>query len=247
MNVKQIIVFVILIIPLLIYILFKDTIKPIWDEFDTIFTISSYSISLVLLLYNLNLKFHFAINRLFQWLKQDHTYWRFSYYIEQESDFDKNLFVNNLKKLNVSINKDYDDFIEFIYNESYLFRIQITRNEIDSINLFSSKIIVPTKRVKSTINEIIEITEVIENSLNLIVTETKRFDLTIEYPKTSPFYSYWIKKLPEQSIYNFNFSIKIPDNENVVSVNKNQLIIKSNSINKLFDTTKDYLSLQIEI
>ena len=247
MKFKQIIVLIILIVPLLVYVLFKDSIKPIWNEFDTIFTISSYSISVILLLYNLNLKFHFAINRIFQWFKQDHTYWRFSYCIEQENEFDKILFIKNLKRLNISINKEYEDFIEFIYKDSHLFRLQITNNETSRINLFSSRLIVPTKRIKPTINELIEVTEVIENSLSSIISDSKKFDLTIEYPKTSPFYSYWMKKLPEQSIYNFNFSIRIPNNENIISVNKNQLIIKSNSINKLFDTTKDYLSLQIEI
>ena len=157
------------------------------------------------------------------------------------------MLLKDLSKRSITVNKNRGDFLELIYKESHLFKLQIKKEGNLSFYLFSNKIIVPTKRKNSTINELIEIAESLESAVISPVYKSRKYDLTIEYPKSSPFYNYWIKNLPEQSIYNFNFSIKVPSNQNSVKVNKNQIIISSNSLNKLFDTTKNYLSLQIEI
>lgn len=247
MKIKQYFILFLIFSPILVYLIFRSQIKPLWEDFDIAFTLISYTISVILLYYNINLKFHFAINKIISWFKQDYTYWNYSYSLETEDEINQSIIIEKFKNNNFSINKNENDFIELIYNESHLFRIQILHKENNNIHLFSNKLIIPSKKVKSTINELIKITELLEDSIGKIENQSKMFDLTIEYPNSSPFYSYAMKKLPEQSIYNFNFSIKVPNNENSVRVNKNQIIISSKSINKLFDTTKDYLSLQIEI
>lgn len=249
MKLKQLLIFLILFAPITIYLLFKEQIKPYWENFDTFFTITSYSVSIVLFLYTLNLKFHFAINKFLSWFKQDHTYWFFSYSFELDTPINNETLIESFRQKNIQINKAEYNFFEFIYKDIYIFRVQKNQNSDgeETIHLFTNKIIVPSKYVKTTINELIHVTDYLEHSLININKESKKFDLTIEYPNSSPFYSYWIKKLPEQSIDSFNFKIKVPNNNNSVLVNKNKILISSKSLNKLFDTTKDYLSLQIEI
>lgn len=247
MKSKFLLLLIILILPISLYILFKDRIQTYWEDFDTMFTIVTYSTSVVLFLYTANLKFHFAINKILSWFRHDHTIWMYSYSVEIDNKFNDTLLLEELTKLNIKINKHFNDQIEFIYNDSQLYRFQInTLGDVPTLHLFSNKIIVPSKRVNSTIHEIIELTETVEDSINHD-KQSRKFDLTIEYPGSSPFYTYWVKKLPEQNIFNFNFSISVPSNKNIVKVNKNQILISSKSISTLFETTRNYLSLQIEL
>jgi hypothetical protein len=147
---------------------------------------------------------------------------------------------------NIKIKSESWDSLELLFDNKFLlhFRIQQFDNDEYELHLYTSKIIVPTKQNKKQIAEISEILESIEGLLQLKISDEKLYEIDIEYSQKSPYYSYWIRKLPEEMISNFNCSINLPNKTERITINKNHLHIRANKYTKLFDLTSGYVSLK---
>jgi len=180
--------------------------------------------------------------------KYDHTTWLFSskYKTEKSKNEIFNLIEAKMLTGNNTLKSKTDSSLEILINNNFLTRFSF-QSEFDYGYFFlnTSKIVVPTKEISRMSRQIIEMLEGIENAVLPIYGQEKEYNVDIEYRDKSPYYSYWVRKLPEEMIYNFNCSLSLPNTTgSKIKVNKNHLLISSNSYNKIFELTKDYVSLQ---
>lgn len=242
--------FLILVVPIL-YLLFKKEIESYWQSIDIIITVASWWTALILLWYTTDIKFHFLVSRFLMYFKHDYTSWMISirYILEDRTNgiSVENIFERFVRS-NKTIKKKFSDAksLEVLCENRYLinFKIQQTDYNDYELHFYTSKIVVPTKQIKKQIQEIKEMIELLEREITLTNNDQSNYDIDIEYSNKSPYYTYWVRKLPDEMISNFNFSIKLPNVEDKISVNKNHLIIKSDRYSKLFDLTYDYVSLK---
>ena len=235
------------LIPVL-YIIFRQELVNKWNDIESFFTILTYWTSLLYYSFNTDLKFHFFVLRIINRFRIDHTTWRVSFRattIRQPKEILEGISSELLKK-NTIIKSKTDTSLELLVNNNYLLNISFqSENYITTAFAFTSNIIIPSKEVKRRADEIAGILEIIESHFSPISSSGKEFSIDVEYREKSPYYSYWIQKMPEEAIHNFNCSISIPNNtDSKIRVNKNHIIISSPSISRLFSLTSNYISLQ---
>lgn len=241
----KIILFV--LIPVL-YIVFRQDLVNKWNDIESFLAILTYWTSLVYYSYNTDLKFHFFILRIINRFRIDHTTWKVSFRtttMKMPKDIVQGISEEMLKQ-NALIKSQTDTSLELLVNNNYLLNISFQyENGITTAFAFTSNIIIPSREVKRRADEIAGILENIERHFSPISSNSKEFSIDVEYREKSPYYSYWIKKMPEEAIHNFNCSISIPNNtDSKIKVNKNHIIISSPSISRLFNLTSNYISLQ---
>ncbi|WP_282014970.1 hypothetical protein [Marinifilum flexuosum] len=139
--------------------------------------------------------------------------------------------------------------MEVLYNNSFLIKISAKKEEDSNLVFFStSRIVVPIKQLNKKSNEISCLIEELQLLIRPNNLNDKIFEIDVEYSGRSPYYSYWLKKMPEELISSFNCTIKLPDkNGDLIRVNKNHIIIKSSNCSRLLNITKDYISLQAKL
>ncbi len=240
-----------LLIPIsliVLYIVFYEKIEEWWGFTDGLITIISFSGIVITLFYTIDIRVYFFVHKLLMIFKFDHTNWLFSAnYITHKSEEET---INKLKKYFLtteSIIKSIEhNRIEVLWKNKFLISIRMDNKDGDNIvYIFTSKITVPSKQNNNQISELISILESIEGVIQSDSDSKKTYEIDIEYTKTSPYYGYWIRKLPEQSVYDFNCKLRIAnEKDEIVSVNKNHVIIRAFQFTKLFDLTKKYISLQ---
>lgn len=236
-----------LIIPIL-YLIFRTEIVTKWNDIESALAILGYATSLMFYSYNTDIKFHFFLLRIVNYFRFDHTTWRISFRAETER-MENTIIIeltDKLKHFNIIIKGQTSDSLEMLIENNYLLNISFSKNNnILTAFAFTSNIIIPTKQLKAKSLVLTKLLETIEESIQPLSNKQKEYSIDVEYNYRSPYYSYWIKKLPEEMIHNFNCSISIPNNqESKIKVNKNHVIISSNSITNLFNITKDYINLQ---
>lgn len=241
----KIILFV--LIPVL-YVMFRQELVNRWNDIESFLAVLTYWTSLLYYSYNTDLKFHFFILRIINRFRIDHTIWKVSFRavtLKKPTEIIEGISKELLKQ-NTVIKSQTDSSLELLLYNNYLLNIsfQIESN-ITTAFAFTSNIIIPSKEVKRRSEEIAAILEKIESHFSPVSSSDKEFSIDVEYKEKSPYYSYWIKKMPEETIHNFNCSISIPNNtDSKIKVNKNHIIISSPSISRLFSLTSNYISLQ---
>jgi hypothetical protein len=248
---KRVIFFLLLLIAPIIYLSFKSKLERYWESIDITVTLLSWWTSIVLLWYNSDLQFHFFINRCLSFFTLGHTVWlisiRYSFLEWEEPEIIEKIKASFLQlNKTIKIKEETESYLELLWDNKFLISLKLQKTEFSSFELhfYTSRIIVPTSENKKQIREITEIVEAMERLLIINATDSIQYDLDIEYSKRSPYYSYWVRKLPEEVIGNFNVSIKLPDKTDHISVNKNHLIIRSKSCHRLFQLATDYVTLK---
>lgn len=235
------------LIPLL-YIIFRQELVNRWNDIESFLAVLTYWTSLLYYSYNTDLKFHFFILRIINRFRIDHTTWKVSFRaitLKNPKEIVKGISTEMLQQ-NTIIKSQTDTSLELLVNNNYLLNISFqNENGITTAFAFTSNIVIPSKEVKRRADEIAGILENIERHFSPTTSSNKEFSIDVEYREKSPYYSYWIKKMPEEAIHNFNCSISIPNNtDSKIKVNKNHIIISSPSISRLFSLTSNYISLQ---
>lgn len=234
------------------YLIFRSQVVQNWSNIDIPVTLFAYWCSILMFWYNSDLKFYFFINKIINFFKHDYTTWLLSFrytFIDHEEIISinsiKEFFIQS-KKL-IKIKDESDDYLEMLVENKYLLSLRLQQDESNNYELhfYTSKIVVPTKQNKKQSLEIAEMLESFERLLSFKISDKKIYEIDIEYNEKSPYYSYWIRKLPEEMINNFNCSINLPNRKEKITVNKNHLNIKSDMYNKLFALTNDYVSLKV--
>lgn len=230
------------------YILFRDELISEWNNIEATIAVLSYYTSLLFYAYLTNMKFHFVITRIINIFKYDHTTWKFSAKLITDKSIKDcisligNKFTKDLNK----IRSKTDTSIEVLVDNDFLVSVsaQILGGE-NQIFVRTSKITVPMRETKKRAVQITKLIESIESAIIPNSSPEKEYEIDIEYNGKSPYYSYWVKKLPEEIIYNFNLSLNIPNaKDSKVRVNKNHLTISSKSYAMVFDLTRDYALLK---
>lgn len=235
----------------IIYLIFRQKLVDEWNSIESFIAVLSYFTSIVFYTYITDIKFYFWVSRQISVFKYAHTTWSFSanFFSEKEPKVIIQQIEKQLGKNGNQIKVITDTAIEIFINNSFLVNISVQHDlDCNIVFLNTSKIIVPTKETNNKSIYISELIESIEKAVIPVHTKVGEYSIDIEYSDKSPYYSYWVKKLPEEMIYNFNCNIKIPNTtDSTVKVNKNHIIIKSKSHSKIFQLTRDYVSLQAMI
>lgn len=244
-NIFKILLFIVL--PIL-YFVFRTDIVAKWNDIESALAIIGYITSLYFYTYNTDIKFHFFILRIVNYFRYDHTTWKVSFRASTIKN-DKEIIEQLSTKLAVNnniIKAKTDNSLELMINNNFLLNISFSQDKnINSAFAFTSNIVIPTRQSKLKTIELTKLLETIEESFEPIAISEKEYSIDVEYNSRSPYYSYWIKKLPEEMIHNFNCSVTIPENlGSKIKVNKNHIIISSNSLTNLFNLTKDFINLQ---
>lgn len=228
--------------------MFRQELVNRWNDVESFLAVLTYWTSLLYYSYNTDLKFHFFALRIINRFRIDHTTWKVSFRattLKTPKEITEGI-SNELLKENTIIKSQTDTSLELLVNNNYLLNISFqSDNKLTTAFAFTSNIIIPSKEVKRKSDEIAGILEKVERHFSPISSNDKEFSIDVEYREKSPYYSYWIKQMPEESIHNFNCSISIPNNtDSKIKVNKNHIIISSPSISRLFNLTSNYISLQ---
>lgn len=247
-NARYIIFFI--AVPTL-YWIFRNKLIEQWNSIESALAILSYATGLFFYTFHTDIKFHFFITRLVSVFKYDHTTWIFSskYQTEKNKKEIIKLVQEKFGVQNNTIRTVSENRIELFLNNSFLVKISF-QSEFDFgyVLLNTSKIIVPSKEISRVSRQIQDMLEGIENAVSPMYGQPKQYDIDIEYRDKSPFYSYWVKKLPEEMIYNFNCNLSLPNNQDSkIKINKNHLIISSHSYSRVFELARDYVSHQAMI
>ncbi len=245
-NIKYYIwILFILIIPAL-YIGIKILI-PNAENIESIITIGTYIIAVLTLMYRIDIKLYFFIQKIILPFKYSFTSWVLSArYNSINNENSVDCFEKEIMNLGVKILKKENNFINFIWDSRNVINIRVENNYEDekSIHLYTSKIDVPIKENSKKIRNLCSLFERIENSIDMLDRNNKEYEIDIEYSNKSPFYSFWIKNLPEEKIYQFNCTVKIDDENGTIGVNKNHVRIHSNSFSELFHRLDYFLTLR---
>ncbi len=245
-NVKYILWLLFLIIIPAVYIAMKVLI-PNASSIEFVITIGSYLIAIFSLMYKVDIKFYFFIQSILIHFKYTSTSWTLS--ARYNSVVNENLtqvLIDFFVSVKTKIIKREENFVCMLWDSRNLLNIRIDDMEYGNktIHLYTSKIDVPIKDNKKKIKELSSLLEKFENKLAMVDRDDKRYEMDIEYAGKSPFYSYWIKSLPEEKIYQFNCLVKIDDKDETIGVNKNCIHIKSVSFSDLFQRIDNYLTLR---
>ena len=238
-------------VPVLAYILLRQWIVTNWTWLDPMLTLSAYSLSVVMWLYLSNLRFHFFLNRLLLYLKYDHTTWVLSaqYRLSGEKEDLMDILEEQLRESDCRVEKRERGFVKVLWQNKYLLRFRETQDthgdEERYLQFDTSAIDVPMRQNAAMVAKLANLLDSMESSIPLVRPGAKRYELDIEYSGRSPYYSYWVRKLPEEMIYNFNCTIRLPDERSGgIQVNKNHVIIKAQQRHQLFKLTQDYVTLK---
>lgn len=235
----------------ILYFLYREEFIAQWNNIEGTLALSTYYISVLFWAYLTNMRIHFAVTRLINVFKYDHTTWKFWAKLITHTkqveiiSFIENKFTNGLNQ----IKSKTDNSIEILIDNNFLVNVsaQMIRGE-NHVFIFTSKITVPIRETKKWAGKITNLIESMESAVTPNSNPEKEYEIDIEYNGKSPYYSYWVKKLPEEFIHNFNLSLNIPNAKgSKIKVNKNHLTISSKSYAKVFELTKDYALLQSPI
>jgi hypothetical protein len=182
-----------------------------------------------------------------QQFKNNYTSWILS--VRYENIYDDGNLLSNLQSLlsneDCKMIKSDNTFLSVLWNSRHIVNLRLENmdNEL-SLHFYTTKMDVPIKSNTKKIKSLSHILDLIENTINMIDRNLKKYELDIFYPDASPYYSYWVKSLPEERIIKFSCSIAIDENDDVVDVNKNRLRICADTLHSLFSKVNMYLTLR---
>lgn len=243
------VVLVLLVVgPPVLYFFLRTWVVANWGSIEPLLALASYWWSLILWLYISNLRFHFFVKRLLMFFKYDHTTWIVSarYDLADERSDMLGALESYLRTVDCRVERRELDFVKVLWKNKHLLRFRETRDQ-DARYLFfdTSAIDVPMRQNGKIIGELSKLLESVESLVRVTGPSGKRYEVDIEYAGKSPYYSFWVRKLPEEIIHNFNCSIRLPDDkDDQIRVNKNHLIIQARQLQQLFRLTLDYVSLK---
>lgn len=247
---KRKILYFFIFLAFFLYVLFYKKISKNWNYFESFTTLILYIIAVLQAAYLLDIKFYFFIQRVISFFKYDIVTFNLSSRYKIQYDFLNNNILDKIFNFcivnNCKLEKRSNTFLKVLWNDKNLFNFRTTHIEDCEFEIifYTSKIDVSVKKNKKIIDELTTFIENIENIINP-EEKSKSYDLDIEYQEKSPFYSYWIRNLPEQKVFDFNCSLETPyNNDSTIRVNKNHVIVKSHQLFKLFEVAKNYLSLR---
>jgi len=236
----------IFIIPLL-FILFKYFFSD-KEYIEFIIILAPYLFGILTIMYRIDINMYSYIKRILQLFSNNYTSWVLSIKYENINNYDKIL----IELQSILINKGYNVlkydkyFLSVLWESKHIFNFRIENvvtNEY-CIHLYTSKLDVPIKENEKKISDLCNTLETIENSIDMIDRNKKNYELVVYYPNSNPYYSYWVKTIPEEKIREFSCKIIIGNNDDIIDVNKNQIRINAISLSALFQKVKRYLTLR---
>jgi hypothetical protein len=233
----------ILAIPVL-YILLKYFLSDV-DNLELIILFAPYLFCIITFMYRIDERFYFRIMYVKQWIFGTYTSWIFSTRYEGIKEHENllNNIINELTKSGYKTIKKEQDFCSVLWKSRNIFNFRIEKmDNRSSLHFYTSIIDVSFRSMKNKIKEFSTIFEKMENSIIMIDRNDKQYEVEISYNNISPFYSFWIKTLPSESIVFFNCSIR--DNDGIVTVNKNKIRYCTQSLQDLFFRIEKYINLR---
>lgn len=241
--------YLLLCIPIGIYIIYLEEINKNWNSIESISLVISYLANIIMITYNKNINFYLFIKRLTMKFKNRYTSWLVSskYQIKKTNENIIEEIAKYLISENCSFINKSKDSLKVTWQNKHNFNYRLITNSENSdcleLHFNTTLMDVPLNNIKNKSNELIKFFENVENIIGTI--QNKDYEIDIDYINDSPFYSLWLKKLPGEYIESFRCKIKLPEIYNgFVTINKNHLIIKSNHFCDLFKITENYILLQ---
>lgn len=199
-----------------------------------------------------NETFYLLVQRVFLWLRRTSTIWFFNVSYENiagDNDrfpLQKDKFAENLSELlKGSLNKPVR-IEEHLYNRSSfcldnLIHFTVRHNSDTTVTLAVDNLLVPAHLYKEYMRILTEAFGIFEKQLG---ANDVFYSMHIEFPRQNPYFGFFIRHVPKDSLSDFHcvFTPSITTNS-AITVTKNGIVINTDSINKLNNLARSYLSL----
>jgi hypothetical protein len=198
-------------------------------------------------MYRIDIRVYFLFKRMYLFFFSAEISWlfsaRYSNIVYQDKINDK--LEEALVKQSCKIIKKEKGFLSVLWNGSNLLNFRLENHSFGSFDLhfYTSKFDIPYKFINRKIITLSKIFEIVENNIDMVDRNAKKYEMQIIYSENNPYYSYWIKTMPGEKIKTLN--CKLYDNDNdVIEIHNNQIRFMETSLQGLFYKAKNYLSLR---
>ncbi len=229
-----------------LYFVFRDRIISEWNSIESAVALGSYLIATFQAFYNSNYKLFLFVQRLILRLRHDYTSWELTARYWSVLDFDIGSASTALSDSTARIVQSSDDYLAFIWQERILIELRLQPYG-DQLELFikTAKFDVPMRVASRRMSQLSQLLETIGNYMRQDSGAERMFELRIDYGERSPFYSYWLRRLPEQSIQQFDCKVRLPNSANEsLWVSKNSLSIRAKLFSALSSDALDVVNLK---
>lgn len=231
----------------ILYLCFRSYIVDNWNSFESLTALASYCIAIVSIYYNSNSRVFFFIRRLLSYLKYDHTTWKFAIrYTGKIDTITMAKIKEELIKNDYSIVQENRDSLSALFNKKVYVAFNL-ENHIHEKSLvyFSSEFDVPFRLIKTYKKQFSRFFGSFESFISSFSQIDKRYEFEINYHDGSPFYSYWIRKIPDHDLSTFNAKILTPKlNCEAITVDKRKVKIISNNYHEILDDINSIVLFQ---
>lgn len=234
------------ILPIL-YIIFRKQIIKNWNSFESIIALFSYCLAVLSLYYNSNSKLFFIIRNVLCYIKHDYTTWRLAFRYENvHSEITIPKLKESILRSNFTIQQEQTDYLTTLWNQKVFITFRVEKQiHQNSILVYSSQFDVPFKTVKTLKKELASFFESFEEFINSKSKLEKRYEIAIKYHDGSPFYSYWVRNIPEQEISQFSAKINTPKLScKNIKIEKTTIIVESTHFTELLEDVQQIISYQ---
>lgn len=238
--------FLFLIIPL-VYFFLKNLLSGN-GIVEYIMTLAPYIFAVMTIMYKVDINFYFLIKRIIKVFNNNNVSWVLSIRYDNILTYDKLLLElqNILTEKGYKILKKENDFLSILWEARHIFNYRIESRNINeySLHFYTTKMDVPVKSHERKIRELSSLLDIVENKINMIDRNQKYYEMEIDYPEKSPYYSYWVRTIPAEKVKIFSCKIIIGNNDDIIDVNKNQIRIYATSLTVLFQKVNKYITLK---
>lgn len=214
---------------------------------DLIISVGSYLAAVIGLMYKIDIRFYFFVQRLFIFFRHSYTSWSLSI---RYNDVDRNTILNKIEDVliqsGVRILQKDTSFICGLWNSRNVIHFRLDMNDgiKTGVHFYTSKIDVPAKEHKKKMTDLMSFLDKLENNIPLHSRADKEYEIDVEYMNKSPFYAYWLKSIPEEQVHQFNCIVKPSGFDDTVRINKNTVYIRASAFSELFRRLEYYLTLR---
>lgn len=238
--------------------------SPTFDFENFLITLSGFigiTSTLFLVLYQNSLTFYFYWTRFKNWFRNYSATWQSNIRFDGHFDYDVinkiKIYVESQTKLKhkAKILHKTNSSINFLINDTLNFYVEYesqktTQLGYDTLDIKLSAFNIGSNDSREKLNK--ELIPIFEELYKIIRPENASYVLNIKFKKTNPFYTVFVSHLKTSHIKTFTVDLLLDQYSNcsskdIVTVNKENIVINANTIHALKELTNDFIYLSTNL